>query len=188
MAEDINTDYCIAGAGIAGAVLASKLAASGKRIVLLEQGPRFTEEDRHNMLQQDDLRVKTLYGYGRDWPITYDELEPWLLRAEHQIGVSGNDDNPYASPRSGAFPMPAHLFSYFDREILGPTLKSLNMIGHSCPRAINSEPFRGRSACVACRICKFCPSGARYSPDRAGKALCPGDGRRSNSSNALSLG
>ena len=68
MAEDINTDYCIAGAGIAGAVLASKLAASGKRIVLLEQGPRFTEEDRHNMLQQDDLRVKTLYGYGRDWP------------------------------------------------------------------------------------------------------------------------
>jgi choline dehydrogenase-like flavoprotein len=80
--------------------------------------------------------------------------------------VAGNDDNPYASARSGPFPMPAHEFSYFDREIFGPALKTLGMTGHSCPRATNSQPFGGRSACLACRICKFCPSGARYSPDR----------------------
>jgi choline dehydrogenase-like flavoprotein len=32
--------------------------------------------------QEEDLRVKSLYGYGRDWPITFTELEPWLLQAE----------------------------------------------------------------------------------------------------------
>lgn len=225
MTEQIQADYCIAGGGIAGVILAHRLAASGKKIVILEQGPRFTEMDRINLLnesrttlndfadyndsvsepmttplssaepggqvvdwvnyrlfglggtalhfegimgrpREDDLRVKTLYGHGRDWPIGYDELEPWLLDAETEIGVAGGDDNPYASPRSGPFPMPAHPFSYFDSEIFAPALDSLGMVAHSCARGVNSEPYRGRSACRACRACKFCPSGARYSPDR----------------------
>lgn len=225
MDEEIKADYCIVGGGIAGIILASKLAASGKSVILLDQGPRFSEEDRANMLRQsleelndfadyndnvdpavvtplssastgdqvvdwvnyrlfgiggtalhfegimmrpveEDLSVKTLYGYGRDWPLKYSELEPWLLRAENEIGVSGNDDNPYASSRSGSFPMPAHQFSYFDSELFGPALKKMGITGHSCPRAVNSIPYRGRSACQACRACKFCPSGARYSPDR----------------------
>jgi choline dehydrogenase-like flavoprotein len=225
MSEEIRADYCVAGGGIAGVLLASKLAASGKQVLILDQGPRFTESDRANMLlrsretlndfadynddvtaaaltphssagdgdqavewaaqrlfgvggtalhfeglmirpREDDLKVKTLYGYGRDWPISYSELEPWLLRAEREIGVAGDDDNPYASPRSGPFPMPGHPFSYFDREIFGPALSNLGIVGHSCPRGTASEPYRGRSGCMACRACKFCPSGARYSPDR----------------------
>lgn len=225
MNQDIRADYCIAGAGPAGVVLASKLAASGKQVVIVDQGPRFTEADRSNLLRhstetlndfadynddldaasvtpqssatpegqvvdwvaqrlfgiggtalhfegimgrpiEDDLRVRSLYGYGRDWPLTYAELEPWLLRAEQEVGVAGADDNPYASPRSGPFPMPAHAFSYFDREVFAPALKRLGITGHSCPRAVASQPYRGRSPCLACRACKFCPSGARYSPDR----------------------
>jgi choline dehydrogenase-like flavoprotein len=225
VSEEIRTEYCVAGGGIAGAVLAEKLAAAGREVVLLEQGPRFTVENRLNMLfqgketlndfadyndrakagvvtphtsarqdgqvaqwaaqglfglggtalhyegfmirpREDDFKVRTLYGYGRDWPISYAELEPWFLRAERETGVSGNDDNPYASPRSGPFPMPAHEFSYFDREIFGPAMKKLGITTHSCPRAINSRSYRRRARCMACRICKFCPSGARYSPDR----------------------
>jgi len=225
MAEEIKADYCIVGGGIAGIILASKLAATGKKIAILDQGPRFSEKDRANMLHKsqddlndfadyndnvdtevvtplssattgdqvveytnyrlfgiggtalhfegimmrplaDDMRVKTLSGYSRDWPITYSELEPWLFQAENEIGVSGNNDNPYASPRSGEFPMPAHKFSYFDSSIFGPALEKLGMTAHSCPRAVSSLPYRGRSACLACRACKFCPSGARYSPDR----------------------
>jgi hypothetical protein len=44
------------------------------------------------------------------------------------------------------------------------------MIGHSCPRAIASrayqyQDFAVRQPCGGCRFCKFCPTGARYSPD-----------------------
>jgi choline dehydrogenase-like flavoprotein len=225
MVEEVKADYCIAGCGIAAILLAAKLAESGKKILLMEQGPRFSGADRLRMMKrgketlndfadyndgadpatmtphtfakengqaaawehqrlfgvggtalhyegimlrprEDDLQVRTLYGYGRDWPLTYSELEPWLLRAEHEVGVAGADDNPYASTRSGPFPMPAHPFSYFDREILAPALKRLGFTGHACSRAVASKPYRGRSACKACRACKFCPTGARYSPDR----------------------
>jgi choline dehydrogenase-like flavoprotein len=223
--QDIAADYCIAGAGPAGAVLATKLAATGKRVVLVDQGPHYSESDRSSMLRRgvdslndfadyndgepaatvtpytsapaegqvvewmawrlfgiggtalhfesimgrpraDDLRMRSLYGVGRDWPIGYSELEPWLLRAEREVGVAGNDDNPYASPRSGPFPMPGHALSYFDREIFAPAMQRMAITAHTLPRGVASEPYRGRSECLACRACKFCPSGARYSPDR----------------------
>ncbi len=225
MTQVIRADYCIAGAGPAGSVLATKLAATGRHVVLFDQGPSYSEADRSAALRRgvetlndyadynddasattvtphssaepegqvvdwmaqrlfgiggtglhfegimgrpraDDLRVRSLYGFGRDWPIGYTELEPWLVRAEQEVGVAGNDDNPYASPRSAPFPMPGHVFSYFDREIFSPALASLGIIGHSSPRAIPTQPYGGRSECLACRACKFCPSGARYSPDR----------------------
>jgi choline dehydrogenase-like flavoprotein len=225
MSNEITADYFIAGCGIAGVLLASKLAAAGKRIVITDQGARFSDADRADMLRrsketlndfadynddtdpaaitphtsatvgdrvaewtalrlfgiggtalhfegimarplEDDMKVRTLYGYGRDWPIAYAELEPWLLRAEYEVGVAGDDDNPYASKRSGPFSMSAHPFSFYDSELFSPALTRIGITGHSCPRAINSAPYSGRSACKACRICKFCPSGARYSPDR----------------------
>ena len=218
MIKEIKTDYCIIGGGIAGILLASKLVSSGKKILIIDQGPRFSEEDRANFLMKgkedindfadynddvdptivtqlssetsgdgvvewtnyrlfglggtalhfegimmrpikEDMKVKSLFGYGRDWPISYAELEPWLLEAEYEVGVSGNNDNPYASSRSGSFPMRGHSFSYFDSEIFGPALKKLGIVGHSCPRAVNSIPYQGRSGCLACRACKFCPSG-----------------------------
>ena len=37
-----------------------------------------------------DFRVKSQYGKGLDWPISYDELSPWYDRAAEDIGVSGN--------------------------------------------------------------------------------------------------
>jgi choline dehydrogenase-like flavoprotein len=95
--------------------------------------------------REEDLRVRSLYGYARDWPMSYSDLEPWLLRAEQEIGVAGGDDNPYTSARSDAYPMPAHPLSYYDKEIFGPALKQLGITGHSCPIALitriwNQEP------------------------------------------------
>jgi len=227
MSTDLSADICIAGGGTAGLILANRLAASGKKILVVEQGPTFTEADRAAMLARarrqlndfadynddlgsksvsqhtsastnldtgtfewrhqrlfgvggaalhfegfmarpvaDDLRARSKYSYSRDWPFGYEELEPWLLEAEKEMGVSGGADNPYASARSGPFPMPALKFSYFDQEIFAPALRTLGMVGHSMPRSVNSQAYDGRSACLSCRLCKFCPSAARYSPDR----------------------
>ena len=50
----------------------------------------------------------TAYGRGLDWPIGYDDLEPFYGEAEREIGVSGDSDETLGSPRSAAYPMPAH--------------------------------------------------------------------------------
>ena len=57
----------------------------------------------------DDMRLKSLYGVGRDWPFSYDVLEPYYTRAEHAIGVSGPSDPalqwPPNAKRSKPYPM-----------------------------------------------------------------------------------
>jgi len=38
----------------------------------------------------NDFKMKTLYGQGVDWPISYEDLMPYYEMAELEIGVSGN--------------------------------------------------------------------------------------------------
>jgi choline dehydrogenase-like flavoprotein len=38
----------------------------------------------------DDFRSQTKFGQGKDWPITYDQLEPYYRKAEFEMGVSGD--------------------------------------------------------------------------------------------------
>ena len=51
-----------------------------------------------------DFRMRTTYGAPEgstleDWPITYDDLEPFYEKAEWEIGVSGDDrTNPFTPP------------------------------------------------------------------------------------------
>jgi choline dehydrogenase-like flavoprotein len=57
-----------------------------------------------------DFRERTRWapipGTGfADWPITYDELEPYDTKVDQEIGVSGAP-GPFDPPRSRPFPMP----------------------------------------------------------------------------------
>ena len=47
--------------------------------------------------------MQSAYGVGRDWPISYEELEPYYLQAENEMGVAGPNDPAQQSPveRSG---------------------------------------------------------------------------------------
>ena len=49
-----------------------------------------------------------LAGYDiRDWPIDYDDLEPYYEKFEWEFGVSGGGTpNPFAAPRKKGFPLP----------------------------------------------------------------------------------
>jgi choline dehydrogenase-like flavoprotein len=57
----IHADYCIMGAGPAGSVLASKLAATGKQVLLVDQGPAYTEAERSEALRRG---LETLNDYA----------------------------------------------------------------------------------------------------------------------------
>ena len=115
-------------------------------------------------LHADDFRMRSLYGIAADWPISYQDLEPYYARAEQALGVAGAADDPWASPRSTPFPLPVFPFSYSDG-LLARACRSLGIALHSLPQARNSIAYGGRSQCRACATCHVCPTGAKASTD-----------------------
>ncbi len=57
-------------------------------------------------LLPSDFRVRTLDGVADDWPISYEDLDPYYDRVDQFIGVSGLGGDP-AYPEQD-FPMPPH--------------------------------------------------------------------------------
>lgn len=112
-----------------------------------------------------DFKTKTLYGYGQDWPITYDDLEPYYCEAEALLGVSGTDaDNPFAPPRSRPYPLPPFELSYGDLLLAG-RLRQHDLVLHTTPQARTRLAYEDRAQCRNFGTCAFCPIGARYSPN-----------------------
>jgi choline dehydrogenase-like flavoprotein len=69
--------------------------------------PRFTPEDFQLHTIVGDLQGTSL----ADWPISYDDLEPYYTKVEWAFGVSGlAGANAYEGPRSKGYPRatPAH--------------------------------------------------------------------------------
>jgi glucose dehydrogenase len=114
-------------------------------------------------MSPNDFRTRSLYGFGDDWPITYDDLEPYYCKAESYLGVSGFADNPFAPWRSKPYPMPGFEMSY-ENQLLAERLRKKNITLHTTPQARNRIMYQDRSACANFGTCMVCPIGARYSP------------------------
>jgi choline dehydrogenase-like flavoprotein len=69
----------------------------------------------------DDFRMRTLYGEGADWPLTYDDLAPYYNEAEREIGVSADvEDQAYLGisfDEDYVYPMKGLPLSYLDRMV-----------------------------------------------------------------------
>ncbi len=88
-----------------------------------------------------------------DWPITYDELEPYYTKAEWELGVSG-EPGPFDPPRSRPYPMPP-LPVKSSGVLLERGARALGLHAQASPMAINSQPYNGRPACQHCGFCLF---------------------------------
>jgi glucose dehydrogenase len=110
----------------------------------------------------NDFRMNSLYGRGLDWPFGYEELEPWYLQAEQELGVAGDPDDDLDSPRSGPYPLPPIPASYVDRCIAAAVAPQGLRVRIS-PHARNSIPFGNRPPCCGNNTCvPICPIGAKY--------------------------
>jgi gluconate 2-dehydrogenase alpha chain len=101
-----------------------------------------------------------------DWPLTYDDLEPWYALVERLIGVAGlSGANPFAAPRSGPFPMPPGAPMYGALRSTAAAEK-LGFHPYPAPTAANSIPYDGRPACNNCGFCAHfgCPIHAKGDP------------------------
>jgi len=112
-----------------------------------------------------DFATRSRYGFGDDWALTYDDLEPYYCEAERLLGVSGTDaDNPFAPRRSRPYPLPPFELTDDDR-FFAERLHEHGIVLHTTPQARTRHPYEQRPACMNFGACEVCPIGARYHPN-----------------------
>ena len=219
---DIEADVIIVGSGVAGALLAARLAEAGVKVAILEAGapvdrleatqrfwdaaikvpecpyPPSPQADHpisndpdywYRQLGPDkfkstylkvlggttwhwlgtclrfvpnDFRLSTLYGRGIDWPISYDDLEPFYGQAEDEIGVAGEGNEALGSPRSTGYPMPAIQQTFLD-QVYARALAGTQYEVRATPQGRNSIDRDARPACCGSASCiPVCPIQAKY--------------------------
>ncbi len=221
-----ETDILVIGSGVAGSLVAWRLAGQGRKVTILEAGPRLDRSDLveryRQLVDKDDymapypgephapeagdgsdyivengpdrygtqyirgvggttwhwaaaswrllpvdFRLKSAHGVGRDWPIGYEDIEPWYQRAELAMGVAGPDPKAedLGSPRSAPYPQQALPLSYMDRQFA----ERLNGNGFQVvtePVARNYDIYDDRPPCCGNNNCMpICPIGAQYAAE-----------------------
>ena len=109
--------------------------------------------------------VTKRYGAGaipkgstlEDWPISYDDLEPYYDLVEYEVGVSGKAGNiqgkidragnVFEAPRRREYPMPPLRGSGLT-DLMSETAVKLGWHPFRPPAAINSQEYQGRPSCA----------------------------------------
>ena len=117
-------------------------------------------------------RSETIKRYGasaipagstlEDWPLTYEELEPYYDHVEYEVGVSGRAGNIqgridpagniFEGPRQREYPMPPLRATDFS-EHMAEAARQLGWHPFRPPAAINSQAYRGRPGCAYHGFC-----------------------------------
>jgi glucose dehydrogenase len=215
-------EVVIIGSGVAGALVAARLARAGVKVVILEAGPKVVRgeavqrarmaaaqtpesayedvahapfprsEDPKGYYVQDgpdlftstyqrnvggttwhwlgtalrfgpnDFRLKSRYGVGLDWPVSYAQLEPWYGHAEKELGVAGDDDADLGVTRSTRYPMSQIPPTLLDKQ-LAAAVAGAGIRVVATPQARNSTMYNNRPPCCGNASCiPCCPIGAKY--------------------------
>ena len=97
-------------------------------------------------LHPSDFRVKTLDGVADDWPISYEDLEPWYDLNDHVMGCAGIAGDPANPPRSERPMTPIPLGK--DGEMLAGAFDRLGWHWWPSDNYVNSTRYgEGRDAC-----------------------------------------
>ena len=227
----VETDVCIVGSGAGAGPVAFTLANAGKKVLVLEKGPWFTEEDftkdeisvcrrrvyfpnlrdeRHVLetKHKDHWDAKSTYETGKDfwngslvggssnlmsgyfhrlkpkdfnllseygeienanvvdWPINYEDLEPYYAMTEKTVGISGEVvSHSQLEPRSTPdFPYPKLKENHITN-LIDETCTEMGYTSFPTARAIISKPKEDRNACYFSNYCGSyaCSSAAKGS-------------------------
>lgn len=148
-----------------GAVHPMMNAVGGSSIHWCGQAWRFHPDDFQ-------VRTNTIKRYGaaalpagtdiQDWPITYDELEPYYDKVEYATGISGkagnlkgqtiNGGNVFEGPRQREYPLPP-LPDFCLGGLFTQAARRLGYHPFPGPAAIISRSYDGRPGCTFCGWC-----------------------------------
>lgn len=127
---------------------------------------------------EDDFKIrsKTVERYGEgsipadaalaDWPMSYQDLEPYYEEVEELLGVSGHAGgplalgytpkrdrgNPFEAPRRTPYAMPSLRRSGLGAKF-AQAAEDLGYHPFALPAAILTAPYKGRHACTYCSFC-----------------------------------
>ncbi|MGH2809937.1 MAG: GMC family oxidoreductase, partial [Actinomycetota bacterium] len=110
----------------------------------------------------EDFKRKTLDGVAADWPVDYDELDPYYDQVEREMMLSGPETMPWG-PKRDAYPQPPHGMTARDL-LIQRGMAELGIESVPTPLAILTGEHEGRSPCMNYGYCQWgCKSRAKTS-------------------------
>jgi choline dehydrogenase-like flavoprotein len=131
-------------------------------------------------MRPDDFHAAD-FGRGRDWPLSYAELEPHYRAAEWEIGIAADaDEQRQHLPVADGYRYPMHALprTYLDHAIAsvvdGARVDGRELLVVGTPQARNGIPVEGYlpdgHQCAGFASCvPICPENAKYTPHRTQK-------------------
>jgi choline dehydrogenase-like flavoprotein len=128
-------------------------------------------------LVPDDFRLRSRFGIGLDWPISYQNLEPWYCEAERELGVAGDQASDPAAPRSQPpYPQPPIPMSFLDQRVAAALAGHEYKVVARHRRVIPFPTMGGHRAAAVppvSRFARFRPSTTRWRTWRKRSAPAP---------------
>jgi choline dehydrogenase-like flavoprotein len=113
-------------------------------------------------LHPSDFRVRSLDGVAADWPLSYDELEPYYVQMEHEYPVSGPARYPWGKPHGYPY-APLQAGAAGGKLIEGCTRLGIPVVAGG-PVGIPAGAFGKRPHCIMRGFCLLgCKVGAKSS-------------------------
>ncbi len=117
----------------------------------------------------DDLTVRSDFGVGEDWPISYGGLTPYLSEVERTIGVSGPSPYPWGPEREAYQLPPLPLNAAAELMAIGGSavgLRTSPAANAALSRAYRQDGIGRRGACTNRGFCQAgCSNAAKSSMD-----------------------
>jgi choline dehydrogenase-like flavoprotein len=113
----------------------------------------------------NDFKLKSLYGVGQDWPVTYNELEPYYCEVETIMQVGGPSTTPF--PKSQAYPLPPQKLTTVDK-LIQAKYPELYI---SQPTARATIPVNNRNGCCTSAVCDLCPVNSKFTIENGLNAI-----------------
>jgi choline dehydrogenase-like flavoprotein len=120
--------------------------------------------------RDDDFRIYSEFGVGKDWCLSYEDLEPYFDELEWFLGISGASPYPWGKPRKKGYPLPPLPLNGAAR-LMRTACEKFNIKTAPAPNAALSqnyfqEKIGWRHACTNRGFCQAgCSTGAKSSMD-----------------------
>lgn len=131
----------------------------GKSLLWARQTQRWSEYDFEGPARD---------GFAVDWPIRYQDIDPWYSYVERFVGIAGSKDGLYTLPDGDFLPgYPLNAVEDYFRQSVNKNFKGRHVISARCAHLSEPQPIhiqQGRVKCQHRILCqRGCPFGGYFS-------------------------